>query len=1018
MTTLFRQPASLGRLTRSFLTTSRVLSAHYHHVPAFHRSSLAPNCIRYSSSKSPKKQNESKDEDEADKEQDHESVTKSDPEPKKSASDQRGSLDKSSPLSSLEGDKDNPSPQQKDPDGLSPEKRKLLNELFAAIKESSDEEMPEKAKVNFTKIIKDNSLEDAKEILKTMTGGKSTIGGLATLARAAYKSAKKGPWPELESKKADLETKGEGLSEDQKNKLDMVFKELKGKVPKSMEKEYEQIFKAMAKQGSTKDGKEFFETLDQFAKGERSLSTVAKLLRLGGKMARSVTNEEVDKIQDTKSGDKSQTSEQKKNDKSQGSKGQNPKFYEVKMDGSTLITAAITAYLFYRMIMPSENLREITWQEFRTNFLDRGLVEKLVVVNSGYVKVYVHRDSVAQQYPESPAVHDGFHYIFTIGSVEAFERKMDEAQAELGIPSSERIAVSYSNKIRWSSTFLSFGPTILFIGLLLWISRRASGGAGGGASGIFGMGKSRAKKFNHETDIQIRFKDVAGMDEAKQEIMEFVSFLKEPGQFQRLGAKIPRGAILSGPPGTGKTLLAKATAGESQVPFFSVSGSEFVEMFVGVGASRVRDLFANARKSTPCIIFIDEIDAIGKSRAKQSFGGGNDERESTLNQILTEMDGFNTSEQVVVLAGTNRPDVLDSALTRPGRFDRHITIDRPTMEGHKQIFAVHLRKILTSEDMDHLTGRLAALTPGFSGADIANCCNEAALIGTYQSCPLMLLRLIIHSIAAREKADKVMMIHFEKAIERTIGGLERKSLVLNKEERKVVAYHEAGHAICGWYFKYADPLLKVSIIPRGKGALGYAQYLPSGDTYLMNVNQLMDRMAMALGGRVSEELHFDSVTSGASDDFNKVTQMATAMVTKWGMSSKIGYIYYEEDNQKLHKPFSEETARNIDMEVHRIVDEAYKQCKDLLVEKKKEVGLVAEELLSREVLGREDMLRLLGKRPWADQKEFEQYFGGGKSAPPPPPLEGGIVPPAELPSDIPPPPPTGPESPVISKRID
>jgi AFG3 family protein len=332
-------------------------------------------------------------------------------------------------------------------------------------------------------------------------------------------------------------------------------------------------------------------------------------------------------------------------------------------------------------------------------------------------------------YPDSPSVNQNFYYYFTIGSVEAFERKMDDAQYELGIPSSERIPVAYSSEISWFGTFMSFGPTILLLGSLFYFTRRAGGGAGGGGSGIFGMGKSRAKRFNHETDVRVKFADVAGMDEAKQEIMEFVSFLKDPGRFQKLGAKIPRGAILSGPPGTGKTLLAKATAGESGVPFFSVSGSEFVEMFVGVGASRVRDLFANARKSTPCIIFIDEIDAIGRARSKQNFGGGNDEREATLNQILTEMDGFNTTEQVVVLAGTNRADVLDKALMRPGRFDRHINIDRPTMDGRAQIFGVHIKKIITNEDLEFLKGRLAALTPGFSGADIANCVNEAALIG-------------------------------------------------------------------------------------------------------------------------------------------------------------------------------------------------------------------------------------------------------------------------------------------------
>lgn len=405
---------------------------------------------------------------------------------------------------------------------------------------------------------------------------------------------------------------------------------------------------------------------------------------------------------------------------------------EFKFDWTNFLITSIVSYIAYRAFMPSTEAREITWQEFRNTFFDKGLVEKLTVVNRSRVKVNLHREATAQMYPDSPAANNPFfYYYFSIGSIEAFERRLDDAQKELGIPSSERIPVAYKDEISWTGTVLSFAPTLLVIGSIFWLSRRAS--SGGGQSGIFGIGKSRAKLFNHETDIKIKFKDVAGMDEAKVEIMEFVSFLKQPERFQKLGAKIPRGAILSGPPGTGKTLLAKATAGEAQVPFFSVSGSEFVEMFVGVGPSRVRDLFAKARKNAPCIIFVDEIDAIGKSRARANIGGGNDERESTLNQLLTEMDGFNTTEQVVVLAGTNRADVLDKALMRPGRFDRHITIDRPTMDGRKQIFLVHLKKIVTSEDMDYLSGRLAALTPGFSGADIANCVNEAALIGMLSS---------------------------------------------------------------------------------------------------------------------------------------------------------------------------------------------------------------------------------------------------------------------------------------------
>ncbi|KAH6655095.1 peptidase family M41-domain-containing protein [Truncatella angustata] len=668
--------------------------------------------------------------------------------------------------------------------------------------------------------------------------------------------------------------------------------------------------------------------------------------------------------------------------KRKGSDGKQPPENPLKgNDWVTTIVGSLIAYWIYNSIFTGDS-REITWQELRKNFLEKGLVERMVV-SGNQVRVDLNVEATRTMYPDSVATNPGFHYYFSIGSVDAFELRLDEAQKELGIPPSERIPVSYQGASGVTNILMAFGPTLLLVGLIYWASRRGPGGSSG-AGGMFGFGKSKAKKFNHESAVKVKFSDVAGMDEAKQEITEFVSFLQKPDKFQRLGAKIPRGAILSGPPGTGKTLLAKATAGESGVPFFSVSGSEFVEMFVGVGASRVRDLFATARKSTPCIIFIDEIDAIGRSRSEGSgrFSGGNDEREATLNQILTEMDGFNTTEQVVVLAGTNRPDVLDKALMRPGRFDRHINIDRPTMKGRQDIFKVYLKKVVTNEDIEHLSGRLSALTPGFAGADIANCVNEAALV------------------AARANALSITMQHFEQAIERVIGGLERKSLVLSPEEKRTVAYHEAGHAICGWFFRWADPLLKVSIIPRGQGALGYAQYLP-GDVYLMTERQLLDRMAMTLGGRISEELHFPTVTTGASDDFKKVTNMATAMVTQWGMSEKIGPLHFKNEDNQFLKPFAESTAQTIDSEVRRIVDEAYKQCKDLLVERKKEVGIVAEELLSKEVLTRDDMVRLLGPRPFEDREEFNKYFGGkdpngpnkptpGQESIPPSPPSGGL----------------------------
>ena len=776
------------------------------------------------------------------------------------------------------------------------------------------------------------------------------------------------------------------LTEEEVAQITDIASMIKNGLPKSQVEAVDAAVELMKKGGIPKELREVLEERRQNPDKRIDLSTTVRLVGIFTKMSRmtpeaireqiktpdseSTASEENPKLFEQSNKEEQSNKRERNREKQDQKNGPQPGFFfkvgEIKIDMSTIVLTALLAYYVNRTIFPGEQSRDITWQEFRTTFLDKGLVEKLTVVNRNKVRVELHREALANMYPESPAIRPNFYYYFSIGSVEAFERRLDEAHQELDIPSSERIAVAYTDEVPLSAALFSFGPTILFIGALFWLARRGAAGAGGN-SGLFGIGKSRAKKFNHETDIKTKFADVAGMDEAKVEIMEFVSFLKDPSKYQSLGAKIPRGAILSGPPGTGKTLLAKATAGESGVPFFSVSGSEFVEMFVGVGPSRVRDLFANARKQTPCIIFIDEIDAIGKSRAKQNFGGGNDERESTLNQILTEMDGFNTSEQVVVLAGTNRPDVLDKALMRPGRFDRHISIDRPTMDGRKQIFKVHLKKIVTKVDIEYLTGRLSALTPGFSGADIANCCNEAALI------------------AARANATTVEMTHFEQAIERVIGGLEKKSLVLTPEEKKTVAYHEAGHAICGWFFQHADPLLKVSIIPRGQGALGYAQYLPAGggDVYLMNVKQLMDRMAMTLGGRVSEELWFDTVTSGASDDFDKVTRMATAMVTQWGMSPKIGYLNYKDDEQRLHKPFSEETARSIDQEVRRIVDEAYKQCKDLLTEKKEQVHAVAEELLKKEMLVRDDMVRLLGKRPFEEKGDFEKFFSNseGKSAP-------------------------------------
>ncbi|KAI7831166.1 peptidase family M41-domain-containing protein [Gamsiella multidivaricata] len=621
-------------------------------------------------------------------------------------------------------------------------------------------------------------------------------------------------------------------------------------------------------------------------------------------------------------------------------------FYTMKINPNTVLPIAFTSYVLYKAMAPSENSREITWQEFRSTFLDRGLVDRLVVVNRNRVKVYLRHDAPGQ-IPGSMSQSHGTTYTFSIGSVEAFERKLDEAQTELGIPGSERIPVSYRDEVNVLGTLIHFAPTLLLVGVLVYMAKKGGGGAG---QGIFGVGKSKAKLFNQETDITVKFKDVAGMDEAKVEIMEFVKFLKNPAAYEKLGAKIPKGAILSGPPGTGKTLLAKATAGEAGVPFLSVSGSEFVEMFVGVGASRVRDLFASAKKHAPCIIFVDEIDAIGKARGKGGQFGGNDERESTLNQLLVEMDGFGSNEHVVVLAGTNRPDVLDDALMRPGRFDRHIAIDRPDIKGRSDIFKVHLRPIKTSEDIPRLAQKLAALTPGFSGADIHNVCNEAALI------------------AARHNKDTVVEADFEAAIERVIVGLEKKSKVLSPEEKKTVAYHEAGHAVAGWYLEHADPLLKVSIIPRGVGALGYAQYLPK-DQYLYSTQQLMDRMCMTLGGRVSEHIFFGIITTGAQDDLQKVTKMAYAQVATYGMDSELGPLSYgnpEKENQ-FTKPYSEQTGQLIDNQVRALIGKAFRKTTDLLTERRGDVEKVAKLLMEKEVLNRADMERLLGKRPFQDK---------------------------------------------------
>jgi len=541
--------------------------------------------------------------------------------------------------------------------------------------------------------------------------------------------------------------------------------------------------------------------------------------------------------------------------------------------------------------------------------------------------------------------------VFNIYDLTAFGNDMNEFKKEY--PPAARVKSDSADEGEIFGQIVSTLLPILLIGLLFIMMMRKVGGPGGGGGpgGIFNIGKSKATLFDKGTRVNINFGDVAGLDEAKVEVMEIVDFLKNPKKYTALGGKIPKGALLVGPPGTGKTLLAKAVAGEAQVPFFSLSGSDFVEMFVGVGASRVRDLFKQAREKAPCIIFIDEIDAIGRARGKNMMMS-NDERENTLNQLLVEMDGFGTDLGIIILAATNRPDVLDSALLRPGRFDRQISIDRPDLVGREAIFKVHLQPIKISTTLD--IHKLAEQTPGFAGADIANVCNEAALI------------------AARKGKDAVDMADFQDAIDRVIGGLEKKNKIISPEEKEIIAYHEAGHAICGWYLEHAYPLLKVTVVPRGTAALGYAQYTPK-EQYLYNTDQLMDQICMTLGGRASEDIFFGKISTGASNDLQQITKIAYSMITVYGMNDKVGNISYYDPNQEnvFTKPFSEETGKMIDEEVRKLIDKAYQITKKLLLEKKDDVEKLAKELLKKEVLFKSDVEALIGKRPYEEKKSLD-----------------------------------------------
>jgi cell division protease FtsH len=618
-----------------------------------------------------------------------------------------------------------------------------------------------------------------------------------------------------------------------------------------------------------------------------------------------------------------------------------------------IIFAVLIGFQLYSPFAP--NMKEISQETF-LDILQKGDVNQYTIINNrNKVKVTLKETSLGN-YDLKTGINgkinkEGPHMTFSIVSGDSFKDDMRKFYTDH--PTVKDVG-KVDNESDWFSKSLSFlVPIALFVGLWILLMRKMGGGAGGGGGpgGIFNIGKSKATLFDKGTKVNITFADVAGLDEAKVEVMEIVDFLRSPKKYTALGGKIPKGALLIGPPGTGKTLLAKAMAGEAQVPFFSLSGSDFVEMFVGVGASRVRDLFKQAREKAPCIIFIDEIDAIGRARGKNVMMS-NDERESTLNQLLVEMDGFGTDTGIIVLAATNRPDVLDTALLRPGRFDRQISIDKPDLVGREAIFKVHLKPIKISKKLD--IHKLAEQTPGFAGADIANVCNEAALI------------------AARKGKDAVEMEDFQDAVDRVIGGLEKKNKIISPEEKKIIAYHEAGHAVCGWYLEHAYPLLKVTIVPRGTAALGYAQYTPK-EQYLYNTDQLIDQICMTLGGRASEDIFFNKISTGAQNDLQQITRIAYAMVSVYGMNDKVGNISFFDPQQEntFTKPYSEETSRMIDEEVRKLIEAAFEKTKKLLIDKREQVEKLAEALLEKEVLFQSDVEALIGKRPYEEKKKLE-----------------------------------------------
>ena len=645
------------------------------------------------------------------------------------------------------------------------------------------------------------------------------------------------------------------------------------------------------------------------------------------------------------------TSQKKVRKKPQKRKNQMPKFNLYWIYG-------IIAFFMISMLFTNEmgSLSvETNEQTLIYDYIKNKDVEKIEIIqNKNIARIFIKEESLSEHRHEAvrkPIFGDGInkgpHYFLKIGTSQEFRDRLDEAQENFRFTKNEWAQIFYNNEQSIWDSFCAWMPFIFLIFIWLFFMRRMSGGGAGGGPGsqIFNIGKSQAQLFDKESEVKTTFNDVAGLEGAKEEVQEIVNFLKNPEKYTKLGGKIPRGALLVGPPGTGKTLLAKAVAGEAQVPFFSLSGSDFVEMFVGVGASRVRDLFKKAKDKAPAIIFIDEIDAIGRARGKNQMTGSNDERENTLNQLLTEMDGFGTNDHVIVVAATNRADILDRALVRAGRFDRQIYVDLPELNERKEIFEVHLKPLKIDKELD--LNFLAKQTPGFSGADIANMCNEAALI------------------AARNDKKFVEKQDFLDAVDRIIGGLEKKNKIISKNEREVIAFHEAGHATVSWMLEHAAPLVKVTIVPRGK-SLGAAWYLPE-ERQITTKEQMMDEMCAALGGRAAEQIIFGKVSTGALSDLEKVTRQATAMVTVYGLSDKIGNIsYYDSSGQNsgFNKPYSEQTAQTIDEEVKELTEVAYKKALKVLEENKNSLTKLAHELLNKEVIFKEDLETIFGKRLW------------------------------------------------------